>query len=580
MEANFSYHWPAFLRYAWIRACRAQKARWNIQMPRPPRLMVLDPAGTRREVSVTSFPFRVGRQTGNELVLRDSRISRQQAQFTAANGSCFVEDLGSRHGTFVNGQRIGGLHPLSGKDTIDFGMPDSFKLVYLGDEATLEELIEQVEKPAPATPGTQGLYHLGVLLEVARTLGSGLSLEDVLSAVVDAAIRVTRTERGVLLLTNEAGELKPKVARDAKGELIAADQLKISSGVLKRVASSRRELIVSDTGDEATVGQQASVASLSLLTIVAIPIEKLPVIASVDVTITSEEAELLGVLYLDSRSPSAAFTDIDREVVRTLAREAANVIENARLFSAARAKARLDHEIEIASQIQRELLPKTFPQMPHIAVTASTLACHSVGGDCFDVVELNGGRYGFFVGDVAGKGIAASLLATLLQGVFYTTAALDIPLVEVTTRVNQFLCERSSDDRYATLFYGVLDPQGKLEYINAGHVPPLIRRASGELIELSSSNFPVGMFREAEFASQRVSLAPGDYLVIYSDGVSEARNLRDEMFEQERLSSLMRDFSGAGVEQLAEAIGSGVRNFTGGAPQADDITMVVIQYKG
>ncbi|MFZ0638519.1 MAG: SpoIIE family protein phosphatase [Candidatus Acidiferrales bacterium] len=549
-------------------------------MPRPPRLLILDPAGVRREVPVTSFPFRIGRQTGNELVLRDSRISRQQAQVTMANGSYFLEDLGSRHGTFVNGERIPGLHPLSAKDTVDFGMPDSFKLVYLGDEATLEELIEQVERPAPATPGAQGLYHLGVLLEVARTLGSGLSLEDVLSAVVDAAIRITRTERGVLLLADDAGELKPAVARDSKGELLSIEQLKISSGVLKRVATSRRELIVSDTGDEAAVGQQASVASLSLLTIVAIPIEKLPVIASVDLTITSEEADLLGVLYLDSRSPSAAFTEIDREVVRTLAREAANVIENARLFASSRAKARLDHEIEIASQIQRELLPKTFPQMAHVAVTASTLACHSVGGDCFDVVALGGGRFGFFVGDVAGKGIAASLLATLLQGVFYTTAALDIPLAEVTTRVNQFLCERSSEDRYATLFYGVLDPAGNLEYINAGHVPPLVRRPSGELIELPSSNFPVGMFKEAEFTSDRVSLSAGDYVVIYSDGVSEARNLNDEMFEQEGLSSLLRDFSGTTVEQLAEAIRIGVRNFTGGAPQADDITMVVIQYKG
>lgn len=549
-------------------------------MARPPRLLVLDPAGARREVPLTQLPFRIGRQTGNELVLRDSRISRQQAQIAFADDSYLLEDMGSRHGTFVNGKKINGLQPLSPKDAIDFGMPDSFKLVYLGDEATLEELIEQVEKPAPATPGTQGLYHLGVLLEVARTLGSGLSLEDVLAAVVEAAIRITRTERGVLLLANDAGELAPVVARDSKGEQIAPDQLKISSGVLKRVAASRRELIVSDTGDEVSLGQQASVASLSLLTIVAIPIEKLPVIAAVDLTITSEEAELLGVLYLDSRSPSTAFSEIDREVLRTLAREAANVIENARLFSAARAKARLDHEIEIASQIQRELLPKSFPEMPHVSVTGSTLSCHSVGGDCFDVVALEGGRYGFFVGDVAGKGIAASLLATLLQGVFYTTAALDIPLAELTKRVNQFLCERSSEDRYATLFYGVLDPSGNLEYINAGHVPPLVRRASGEIIELGAANFPVGMFPEAEFASERASLRAGDYLVIYSDGVSEARNLRDDMFEQERLNELVKTFSGQNVEQLAEAIRTGVRNFTGGAPQADDITMVVVQYKG
>src|SRR5487761_824865 len=183
-------------------------------MPRPPRVLIIDPAGTRREISVTVFPFCVGRQTGNELGVRDSRIRRQQAQIIAVNGDYFLEDLGSRHGTFVNGERISDTRPLRAKDSIDFGLPDSFKLVFLGDEATLEELIEQVEKPAPATPGTQGLYHLGVLLEVARTMGSGLSLEDVLAAVVDAAIRVTRTERGVLLLANDQNELKPTIARD------------------------------------------------------------------------------------------------------------------------------------------------------------------------------------------------------------------------------------------------------------------------------------------------------------------------------------------------------------------------------
>ena len=149
--------------------------------------------------------------------------------------------------------------------------------------------------------------------------------------------------------------------------------------------------------------------------------------------------------------------------MRTLAREAATVVENARLLRGSRAKARLDHEIEIASQIQQKLLPKTLPNLPNVTVAGSTIACYSVGGDCFDVIELEGGRHGFFVGDVSGKGISAALLATLLQGVFFTTATMDIPLPGIFSRVNRYLCERSGDDRYATVFYGVLDTAGRFE---------------------------------------------------------------------------------------------------------------------
>jgi serine phosphatase RsbU (regulator of sigma subunit) len=333
-------------------------------------------------------------------------------------------------------------------------------------------------------------------------------------------------------------------------------------------------------GDQPAFPVEASIVSLSLLTVVAIPIEKRPRIAALDVTVVEGDAGVLGVLYLDSRSPSIAFSDTDREVLRALAREAATVIENAQLFSAARAKARLDHEIEIASQIQRELLPKSFPQERHMEMAASTLACHQVGGDCFDVIDLGRGRYGFFVGDVAGKGIPASLLATLLQGVFYATATLDMPLADISRRVNDYLYERSSDDRYATLFYGVLDPAGSFDYVNAGHVPPLVRRASGGLMELPSPNFPVGMFPGAEFAAGRVALGSGDFLVIYSDGVSEANNVAGEMFGQERLNALLQGFAGATAAELAESVRAAVRSFTGGAPQADDITIVVVQYKG
>ncbi|MGC2002235.1 MAG: FHA domain-containing protein, partial [Candidatus Acidiferrales bacterium] len=184
-------------------------------MPRAPRLVVIEPNGVRREVSISTTPFRIGRQAGNELTLRDSRISRQQAQILAVNGAYVLEDMGSRHGTYVNGEKTL-KHELQPKDRVDFGMADSYKLLFLGEGATIEELVERVEAPAPQHAGSRELYHLGVLLEVARTLGTGLSLEDVLTAVVDAAIQVTRTERGVLLLSNELQELQMIVARDAQ----------------------------------------------------------------------------------------------------------------------------------------------------------------------------------------------------------------------------------------------------------------------------------------------------------------------------------------------------------------------------
>src|ERR1700722_13795295 len=480
-----------------MRVCTVASRIQNKTMPRAPRLVVIEPNGVRREVAISSTPYRIGRQAGNELTLRDSRISRQQAQILAVDGGMVLEDMGSRHGTYVNGQKTL-RHELKPKDQVDFGMADSYKLLFLGEGATIEELVERVEAPAPASSGSRELYHLGVLLEVARTLGTGLSLEDVLTAVVDAAIQVTRTERGVLLLANEGQPgLQMIVARDAQRGTLRPDQLQVSQSVVKRVAQTRRELIVSDTGEDGGMSQQESVARLELHTIIAIPVDKLPVIETLDATISTRQGELLGVLYLDSHVPSSAFSDLDREVLRTLAREAATVVENARLFASSRAKQRLDHEIEIASQIQKHLLPKALPNLPDVAVAGSTLSCHSVGGDCFDVIALGGGRHGFFVGDVSGKGISAALLATLLQGVFFTTAAMDISLPGVFSRVNQYLCERSGEDRYATVFYGVLDKLGRFEYVNAGHVPPLLKRKSGGLEGLGSANFPVGMFAEA-----------------------------------------------------------------------------------
>ena len=556
-------------------------------MSRSPRLMVIEPTGVRREVSVTSTPFKMGRQAGNELTLRDGRVSRVQAQILAEDGAFVLEDLGSRHGTFVNGQRITKqeLHP---KDTIDFGVPDSYRVVFLGDEASIDDLLDRVEKMVPAAPagdssasarpGGRELYHLGVLLEVARVLHSGMTLDDVLTTAVDAAIQVTHTERGVLLLPGPSGELEPRVARDARRGTLRPSEIDISQSVLKQVAKSRKELVITDVGDAPDIRQQASVVRLELHTVIAIPLIKLPVMGSHDTTAYGKPIELLGLLYLDSHAPGSAFSELDHEVLRSLAIEATTVIENAKLLAAARDKERFDHEMKIAYEIQQQLLPKRIPQSDHFAVAATNIPCGSVGGDYYDVIELPHGRRGFVVADVSGKGISAALLASMLQGVFSATAGMDTALDVVASRVNKYLCERSADDRYATLFYGVLDPSGRLDYINAGHVAALVRTTLGQVYPLASDNSPVGMFDFAEYRGDHAQLQPGDFVVIYTDGISEARNVRDDMFGEFGLREVVKQFTGKTVDELLAFIQVAVREFTAGAQQSDDMTVLVLHY--
>ncbi len=545
-------------------------------MTHSPKLVVIEPTGAQREVEIVPMPFRVGRQADNELPLRDNRISRHQAKFIAEDGKIILEDLGSRHGTFVNGQKVL-RHELHANDNIDFGIPDSYRLIYRGDEDSIHEFVQRMDSSTEhLPPSSRGLHHLGLLLEVARSLHSSLSLEDVLTSVVDAAIRVTHTERGVLMLKDETGELQPSVARDVHQHTIQPKDLDISQGVLKQVASSRRELIISDAEDQQSMKNQASVVRLMLHTVVAIPLEKLPVMGSLETTMAGKPTELLGVLYLDSHSPSSAFTDLDREVLRTLAFEAATVVENARLFSLSRQRERLEHEMKIAQEIQRQLLPSSFPQSEHFAITGLNIACEMVGGDYFDVLELAGGRCGLVVADISGKGIPAALLASMLQGMFSATAGMDIPLHMVAMRVNKYLLERTATDRYATLFYGVLEPGGKLEYINSGHTPAMVRTTTGQVYTLGSDNFPLGMFDFAEYQTSRAQLQAGDFLVIYSDGISEARNLREELFGEQGLRDLLLSYKGHSAEELSQTIQAGVRNFTGGAPQADDMTLLII----
>jgi sigma-B regulation protein RsbU (phosphoserine phosphatase) len=279
---------------------------------------------------------------------------------------------------------------------------------------------------------------------------------------------------------------------------------------------------------------------------------------------------------MDSRQPTSSFSDTSREILQSLCMQASEVVENAKLLEQARENEKMQRDLDIARVIQQGLLPCKFPQTGGYQVTGHNVACYEVGGDYFDVIDLGEGRLGVVIADVSGKGITAALLASMLQGVFYATANSGLSPASVVQKVNAYLTERSTPDKYATLFYGLLEPDGRLMYVNAGHNPPMLIRPGGGVHPLDSDCLPIGMFPFAQYQENQIVLEPGCTLVLYTDGVTEANNAEDEMFGEDRLTTVLSQTLGT-PEEVRDRVLVEVRNFASGHPQSDDITVVVVR---
>ena len=540
-----------------------------------PRLIVRDAFGNQREVEIARTPFTMGRRGDSDLVLLDERISRRHAQIVQTEKGYRIDDLGSRYGTAVNHEAITSCLLKSG-DCINLGVADSYTLSFVEDQAVLPELLEKLEKAA-AGPAPQ-LQHLGLLLRMAQMMHRAPALEEVLVALVDSAIQLTNAERGLLFLREADGNLSLRLARGAGGVYLGRDVTDYSHTVLERVAASGQEEVILEDQMTGRTAQETRIIRAEVRGIVAVPLQKLPVSEARGETIQIKAPELLGVLYLDTRSHPAAVTGLDREVLQTLAVEGATVIENARLLRIAQEQERSQLEMSLARNIHQGLLPRRFPQSDYFQVCATTMPMEQVGGDYYDMVYLPDERYGFIVADVSGKGLPAAMLATNLQGAFVGVAAGDPDLALLFRRVNDFLCERTPTEMFATILYGVLDRLGRFQFVNAGHVPPLIIRASGGVDRLTSSNFPVGLFPGTTFEVASAQLQCGDVLLICSDGVTEAHAVDEDMFGETRLRSSLEGCSGLTADEICRRVVGEVQQFAGNSPQADDITLVVVRF--
>src|ERR1035438_5145939 len=549
----------------------------------PASLIVTDPGGHRTRVPIAPLPFLIGRQPQSNLILRDSRVSRTHARIVFEHGGYVLEDTGSRHGIFVNGQRID-RQPLANSDRIDFGAQDSYQLLFMMDGAELRRLMEQVAAPE-ATPGAPGLggglARLRAVLDLARTLQGSFSLEDVLVQVVDTALAVTGSERGFLLLKSDDG-LETRVARHRRGHKLPLDELRVPRTVIHRALQHRRELLFMNFDASAAGGHTAehTVADLDLRSVVCVPLVRIRAGQGDTTSLLTTGAETVGVLYLDSRLAAADMAGGNRELLQTLAMEAATGLENARLLEEERAKQRMEEELKVARDIQQSLLPRSLPSAGWLRAAGSSVASAQVGGDYYDVIAVNDRCWGAVVADVSGKGVSSALLAALLQGALIPAIDHADVLTRRMERLNTFLIDRTGGEKYATVFYCLLDQSGRLDYVNAAHCPPIVVRPSGETAELEATGVPVGLLEGSRYELAGRQLSPGEKVVIYTDGVTEAQDARGAFFGRKRLFDLVRAHAGASSTELHDAIQGAVREFTEGAPQSDDITLVVLDYRG
>jgi serine phosphatase RsbU (regulator of sigma subunit) len=548
-------------------------------------LEVLAPDGSRRVVRVSHSPFLVGRgaETGNDVQLSDRRISRQCLALVYADGEFRVEDRGQRRGVFVNGEKIA-TRALRDGDAISFGLLDSYELVFrLGqaqDTDSLPQLLSRMEHITTAESGAGGLRKLNLLLEATALLHSQLPLDAVLGTMVDHAIAVTDADRGLLLLPDPQARLAVRLARQRGGRNLPLEGVEPSQTAIRYALEQKRGVVTEDVAQADKDLQAArSIIAQRLRAVVVIPLYVFTRLAGSEGSATRAPSELLGVLYLDSRRP-AAFSSLERQILDALAVEAASVLDNARLVERERERQRLEQELSIAREIQQALLPREFLHCPHLQVTGMNQPCLTVGGDYFDVMELGPDRTAFLIADVSGKGLGAALLTTMLQGALSGMTLGQAP-ADVFAHVNRFLCAHWQLERYATIFFGVLDTTGHLEFINAGHPSPMLLRHGQVEAAFPAECYPVGLLPDATYQSHTLTLRPGDTLVLFSDGVTEAMDPNQKEFGITRLKEVLQGRDAASsVEELQSVILAAVEEFTRGARQADDVTLLLVRYQG
>ena len=515
----------------------------------------------------------IGRSPDQDLVLKQAFASRRHAVIACQNGECELIDQNSSHGTYLNGKRVSRAKLQSG-DTLQFGSIDAdcFRFVSPdGDTASgvrAAELLNALSVFSPITDRSipqpaREIEKLSFLLNAARQLNSGGAINDIFYALLQLSMQLTGTERGfVFLIDEDEGELRLACGLRSDGTNIDAD-VSVSRRAMQKAVESDSKFYLSDTLSDDSAAHWASVMANSIRSIYCIPLRK-------HISPT-EPNRLLGVLYLDAQIGATSLSDIDHQVLDTLASEASTLLHNALLADTERKARQAAEELAVAATIHSGLMTITLPHLDYAEFHARTIPCHAIGGDFYDVIVLPD-CVCVAIADVSGKGVPASIVAATLQGIIHALMLTGQSLSQTADLINRFLCARQVG-KYATMVMLKIFPNGNVEFVNCGHVPPLLIKADGKVKELEEANLIVGIIEQATYAASQITLQPGERILLTTDGITEIEDRTGELISMEGFISI------ANLPTIDDMV-SHLHQIQATSEAQDDWTLLDIRYTG
>ena len=529
----------------------------------------------------------IGRSADNDIAILDPYSSGHHSLIYKKDKRYVVRDNNSKNGTFLNGKKIQGETILNKGDEVLIGstriifdqeIPTNVEVTdtpsssaAINSMIQIEDILKETDlrttiKAQPMDMDKMRIEHRisSVISEVSKALVLHLPLNELLEHILDLIGQHLVMDRGILMLKEgNPSQFIPRVIR-INNPRLKNQKILVSQSIINLAVNQNSSILTSDAQDDTRFKAEVSIINLNIHSAMCVPLWN--------------NKEIIGVIYADRIYKLEQFTEEDLRLMTLLANLAAIKIENAKLVEQGIEKEKMEKELSLASQIQRDFLPKENPKSKGFEIAGSNVPCYQVGGDYYDFIDIDPERIGITIADVSGKGVSASLLMASLRAALQSEVHSEYDIERMVKKLNDFVHRSSSTNKFITFFFSELNKKtSELKYINAGHNPPLIMDLKGNVRRLESSGFCLGMFPNIDYKMEKLNLNVGDTALLFTDGITESRSKDNEEFEEKRMIQLMKKHSKIGAEDLIEKINQELEEFTVGTEQSDDQTIVVIK---